>query len=412
MKAKLFNFIALDLGSSKIACVAAYVGKQAQTKIVSQDLYHSKGIRGGKILDLKEAESSIIGAIYALEKDCGKNIKKITVSLTGAGTKSYYTNNKIKLSNQAISLSDIKKLIQKALAEFKLKDLEIIHYFPIEFTLDNNSSIDSPLGMFGKELSCELHIVAANSNILRNITNCFAKCHVEITNIVLAIYASGIACLTEDEKSQGVVIIDIGARTTCFGVFLAGKLIYTNYIDLGSFHITSDIAKVFAISFAAAEKLKVLHGNALLYSFDKNHTINMDDLDIDSPYNSLPLIKSSDLTEVINSRVEEIFQIVKKEYDNAIGNPLIARRLVITGGGSMLRGMKEVAAKIFEKQVRIGKPETIPGFAEGYNPSMYSTAIGIVKNQIIKQQKNSFKTEELEESGWLKKALNWLKENI
>ncbi|WP_341790214.1 cell division protein FtsA [Rickettsia endosymbiont of Polydrusus tereticollis] len=411
MKDKISNFVALDFGSSKIACIAAYIGKKGETKIVSQNLHHSRGIKSGIILDLKNAESSLIGAIYALEKDCGKNIKKVIVSLSGTATKSYYVNYKIKLANTIVSDQDVKKLLQKALLEFKIKDQEIIHYFPIEFTLDNNA-VENPIGMYGKELACELHVIAANSNMLSNIVNCFAKCHVEVTNIILAIYASGIACLSEDEKKLGSLIIDMGDKTTSFGIFFAGKLIYTAHVDLGSFHISSDIAKVFGVDIITAEKLKILYGNAILSSFDKDSIINLEDLQIDNPYNLNTAITIYKLTEVIGPRVEEILTMVKTEYDKATKGQMVVSRTIITGGGSMLRGVKELASRIFERQARIGKPDIIDGFAEDYNPAIYSTIIGMLKIHALKQQKESFYIELNENTNLLKKLFLWLKENI
>ena len=413
MKAKLSNFVAIDAGSNKIAGIAASIDKKGNARIVSQNLHYSSGFKSGVITHLKNAENSIISAIYSLERDCGKNIKQVVVSLSGAGTKSYYVYHKIKLSNQQISKQDVKKLIQKALAEFKVKDQEIIHYFPVEFSIDDNTNIDYPVGMLGKELGCQLHIITANTALLANLANCFAKCHVEINSLVLAIYASGLSCLSDDEKNLGSIIIDIGSSTTSFGVFLSGKLIYTDYIPIGSSHITSDIAKIFSISFNLAEKLKVLYGNAIPSSFDKNNIINVDDLEPDSLYNSTTVVTSSQLTEVINPRVEEMLLMIKEQYDKIAVDHLIARRLVITGGGSMLRGIKELASNIFEKQVRIAKPNVIPGFAEDCNPGIYSTSLGMVKDYVLKQQKQSFEVDSKEEGyGWVKKTLAWLKDNI
>ncbi|MFY9589606.1 cell division protein FtsA [Rickettsia endosymbiont of Halotydeus destructor] len=411
MKDKISNFVALDFGSSKITCIAAYIGKKGETRIASQNLHHSKGSKSGVILDLKMAESSLIGAIYDLEKDCGKNIKKVIVSISGTATKSYYVNHKIKLTNAIVSDQDVKKLLQKALLEFKIKDQEIIHYFPIEFTLDNNA-VENPIGMYGKELACELHIIAASSNMLSNIVNCFAKCHVEITNIILAVYASGIACLSEDEKKLGSLIMDIGDKTTCFGIFFADKLIYTGHINLGSFHITSDIAKVFGVDLSTAEKLKILYGNAVLSSFDKNSIINLEDLQIDSPYNLNATITTYKLAEIIGPRVEEILSMVKAEYDKATKGQPVASRTIITGGGSMLRGVKELAGRIFEQQVRLGKPEIIDGFAEDYNPAIYSTVIGVLKIHALRQQQESFHTDLNENPSFFKKLFIWFKENI
>ncbi|MCA0402636.1 MAG: cell division protein FtsA, partial [Proteobacteria bacterium] len=225
MKARLSNFVAFDLGSSKIAALAAIVDKKGEVRIVSQSLYHSHGFRSGRVTDVKKAEASIINAIYALEKDCSKNFNRITLSLSGAGTKSFYIYSKIKIPEPQISKQDIKKLIHKILIEFKVKDHEVIHYFPVEFNVDDNACVDNPIGMFGKELGCQMHIVCVNSALLANLANCFIKCQVEISEVTLAIYASGLACLSEEEKNLGTLIIDIGAFTSSYGVFLFDKLV-------------------------------------------------------------------------------------------------------------------------------------------------------------------------------------------
>ncbi len=413
MKARLSNFVAFDLGSSKIAAIAAIVDKKGEVRIVSQSLYHSHGFKSGIVTDLKKAEASIINAIYALEKDCSKNVKQIALSLSGVGTKSYYTYSKIKIPEQQISKQDVKKLIHKNLSEFKMKDQEIIHYFPVEFTVDDNTCVDNPIGMFGKELSCQLHIVCVNSALLSNLTNCFIKCQVEISDVNLAIYASGIACLSEEEKNLGTFIIDMGAFTTSYGVFLFDKLIYTSYVSMGSHNITADIAKIFSVSLDAAEKLKVLYGSAVLSTLDKNSTISIEDIEPDNPYNTVSSIATAQLTAVIHARAEEIFLLIKEQYDKVGIDHMLARRLVITGGGATLRGMKELAGQVFEKQVRIAKPIILPGFKEDYNPSIYSTAIGMIKNYSMKQQKNSIEGDLNEgTSSWLKKTLKWLRENI
>jgi cell division protein FtsA len=413
MKAKLSNYIALDLGSNKIASLAAFVDKKGEIRILSQNLHYSEGFKSSLIVDFAAAESSIVNAVYTLEKGCDKNIKEVGISLSGAGTKSFYVSHKLKLSGNPITQNDIKKLIQKAVSDFRVKDYEIIHCFPIEFTVEDGNTVINPIGMISKELSCQVHIVAASSNLMANLTNCLAKCQISISDVSLAVYASGLACLSEDEKSLGAIIIDLGSQTTSFGVFLSGKLAYTGYIPVGSFHITSDIAKVFSLSFAAAEKLKVLYGNCYVLPHDKDNPINLDEIDPDNNYNMSMTINSSKLNSIIHARVEEILLMVKEQYDKAIVDNLIARRLIITGGGAMLRGITELAGKLFEKQVRIGRPTILPGFAEDYNPGAYSTVIGMVKNYSLKQQKSSGEvSQEDQSSSFVSKVITWLKENI
>lgn len=415
MRAKLSNFIALDVGSNKIAGIAASIDKRGAARIVSQSLHHSAGFKSGAIINLQSAEDSLMNAIYMLEKDCGRSIKQAAAALSGSGTKSYFVYNKIKLLNHQITKLDIKKLIQKLLIEFKIKDQVIIHYFPIEFNIDDDNYVEDPIGMFGKELGCQLHIITANSAMLMNLSNCFSKCQVELSDVMLAIYASGLSCLTEDEKKLGSIIIDMGSATTSFGIFLSNKLLYSGYIELGSSHITSDIAKIFSTSLNISERLKILYGNANPYPFpfDKSNYINLEEMGLEDNYHPASAITSSHLNEVISSRVEEILLMLKEQYDKVGVDHLIARRVVITGGGAAMRGIKELTSQIFEKHVRIAKPSVIPGFAEDCNPGIYSTAIGIIKYYILKQEKNFLNINVInEEKSLLKKIAMWMKENI
>jgi cell division protein FtsA len=162
MKGKSANYIVFDIGSNKVAAVAANIDKTGESTVIAQVLQHSDGFKAGTVVNLEAAENSIIAAIYSLEKECDKSINQVTISLSG-GVKSYYISHTLKLSNQPISKQDIKKLIQKALADFSIKDQEIIHYFPIEFILDNNNIVDNPSGMYAKELSCQIHVIAYRS---------------------------------------------------------------------------------------------------------------------------------------------------------------------------------------------------------------------------------------------------------
>lgn len=411
MKGKASNYIAFDIGSSKIAAVAANISKNGQTKINSQILQYSEGFKSGSITNMEFAENSIVAAIYALEQESDKSIKEIAISLSGVGVKSYYVNHKIKLGNQPISKQDIKKLLSKALAEFKVKDQEVIHYFPLEFILDENQHVDDPTGMYARELSCHLHIISADSFMLMNLTKCLAKCHVEVSDVFLSIYSSGLACLTKDEKELGSIIIDMGSNTSSFGIFLDNQLVYTGYVPIGSKDITRDIAKTFSISIAAADKLKILYGNSSA-KLVKNTTIRLDEFDPDNGYNAELSITALDLAKVIEAKVQEIFGKIKKECNRISMDHLLAKRVIITGGGASLSGLTSTAAELFQKQARAAKPEIIPGFAENYNPYMYSTVIGMIKAKSLKYQKNSFRHGIDEDAGLFKRTFLWLRENI
>ena len=166
------------------------------------------------------------------------------------------------------------------------------------------------------------------------------------------------------------------------------------------------------IIYATAEKLKILYGNAILSSFDKDSIINMEDFNVDAHHSPAGAVTVYKLAEVIKARAEEILLMVKSEYDKAIKGQISVYRTVITGGGSQLRGLKELSRKVFEKQTRIGKPELIDGFTEDYNPAAYSSVIGMLKIHALKQQKEFVHMKLDENSSWINKVFDWLRENI
>ena len=412
MKNKTPNFVALDLGSGKIAGAAVFLD-QHNSRVLHQSLQYSEGMKSGAVMDVQRAQHSIINSVYNLERLAGQNIQSAAISLTGSGTKSHYIYNKIRIAGDRVLESDLKRLIRKMLAEFPVKEQEIIHYFPIEYIVDDNSSLQNPIGIYGNELGCRMHLVTVDKKVLLNLASCLAKCQVELQSVTLGVYAAGLSCLTDDERDLGAVIIDIGARTTTFAVFLAGKLIYTGYIPVGGNHITSDIAKIFSVNMKTAERLKVLYGSAVEHSFDKEQLINLDDLEGgDNPHSASQTIKSSELTQVINARIVEIFEMIKQEYDRIGIDHMIARRVVLTGGGAGLRNLQELVASIFDKQVRIGKPQIIAGFSEDYNPGTYAVLVGMIKEQMQRQTGKQMGLAASKKTSLLSKIIAWLKDNI
>lgn len=411
MKIKNHNFVALDLGSGKIAAAAVLIDEK-NTRVVSQSLQYAEGIKSGIVTDVRRAEHSVINSIYNLERLSGRNIQSVAVSLGGGGTKSYYIYQTIKLGGGKVLRQDIKKLISKMLAEFSRKDEEVIHYFPIEYIVDKKSSLQNPEGIYGHELGCRMHIVTVERSVIMNLASCLAKCQVEMQSVTLAIYAAGLACLTEDELDLGSVVIDMGAKTTAFGIFLAGKLLYTGHIPLGGDHITSDIAKIFSLNLKTAERLKVIYGSAMVHHFDREQLINLDEMveGQESYHIGDNVIKLSELTQVINARVMEIFELIKAEYDRIGVDHMIARRIVLTGGSAALRNLQELVARIFNKQVRIGRPSLPQGLVEDYNPGTYAVLVGMIKANIA--QYGAAWSGSQSSRGIFSKLVAWLKDNI
>lgn len=411
MKRRDSNFMAFDIGSSKIAAISSNISKVGDIKINSQILQYSEGFKSSVITNMDLAEQSIIAAIYALEQKSNYSIKEVAISLSGIGVKSYYINYKISINHQPIKKEDVQKLISTALSRFTVDNHDIIHYFPLEFIINDTQQVEDPIGIYARGLSCYLHIVSADRMMLMNLTKCLAKCYVEVSDIFISVYASGLSCLTEDDKELGSIVIDLGSNTSSFGIFLNNKFLYTGHIPMGSQDITYEIAQTFSISLSAADKLKILYGNAdpkLVH----NSIIRLDDIDPNNHYNSEILIAVIDLANIISIKVRQIFSMIKEEYDRISMHHILARRMVITGGGACLPGLTSIASEVFQIQVRIAKPRSIVGFVDYYNPYMYSTVLGMVQAKSLHYKKRFLKYGAEEDVSLIKQMFLWLKENI
>lgn len=407
---KLNNFIVFDIGTSKISAISANITKQGLAEIKHNIIQESNGFSAGGIANLELAEASIINAVYELEKECNKSIREAAISISGSGIKSYYVNQTLKLGSQPISKLHIKKLLHKAASNFNVPDKEAIHYFPIEFILDKEHIVENPVGLYAKELTCQVHIVAASSLTITNLINCLAKCHIEVSDVILSIYASGLSCISEEEKKLGAIIIDIGHLTSSFAVFLEGNIIYSGYVPLGSQHITADIAKTFSINLSTAEKLKHLYGSAIIDKQNMHKIIRLDDFEPNIGYHAYSTITLSKLSEVINIRMSEILNKIYNECNSLAVDHLIAKRVILTGSGSLLKNIKEFTASIFNKNVRIATPEIPNGFTSPKDAYQYDVAIGMVKSKIEQYQKNYTYEINHHKGGMFNKMLYWFNE--
>jgi cell division protein FtsA len=411
---KLANLIVLDVGSSKIAAIAANLNKNGKIDLITQILHYSGGMRSGIVTDIVAAEESIVGTIYALEKECNKNIKEIMLVTSGAGAKSYYIDYSIEFGDiHTISHVDVKKLLQKALEHFTIMDKEIIHYFPLRFTIDNDHIVDNPIGVQGKKLSCNVHIVAVNHSSIANLTQCFARCNVEVTKIGLSVYTAGVASLTDDEKSLGSVLIEFGSHTTNIAVFYEGEMIYTGYVSIGGAHITADIAKTCSVSIETAEKLKILYGVASIETLQNDSMVNVEDFEPENNYDNNLTISVSQIAKIIEPRLQEILEKLKKQIDVLEMDNILSKRVVVTGGGASMQGLRTVVSKLFNKQVRVAKFDTVLRNHEGHSPHSYAATIGMVKYYADIVSRNTEGYYNLQEkSGWFKKAMIWVKDNM
>jgi len=249
--------------------------------------------------------------------------------------------------------------------------------------------------------------------VYRNLSTVIENAHLEIVGKAFSAYASGLACLVEDEKEIGATVIDIGGGTTSIASFRHGYPIYFASLPVGGNNVTNDIAYGLTTSFAHAERLKTLHGCAFLTRKDSEETLNVYPVGEEDD-SSIKQITKADLISIITPRIEEIFELVNEKLEEQGLKDISSHRVVLTGGGSQLSGIREVATMVLDKQVRIGRPKNVSNLPDVlYNPA-YSTCIGLLLFALnyTERKPNKIVNKPVGRVGGIGKIMHWIKQNF
>ncbi len=402
----------LDFGTSKVSCFICRISSHNQIEIIGIGHNISQGIKAGRITDLKSAENSIIQAVEAAEKMSGENTKNLFVSISSNNLISQRVRTELMVTGHEINDKDTNRLLFQAINKFNDQDMEIIHSFAYDYMLDGNRGIENPLGMYGKQLSADLHIISSPTTYLMNVSNCVARCQLEIEGFISSSYASGLACLTADEMELGVTLIEFGGGSTSVSIFNRGHMMFTDAVPIGGMHVTNDIARGICTDFSHAERIKNLYGTTVMTSVDYDEPIEIPNSTAGNE-DEVSTITRSLLVEIIRARVEETIDIVHKKIKESRLEHLGGNKVVISGGASQIMGMKEIVGHMLSKNVRIGYPQALNGLADSTSGVAFATPIGMLihmaqneKNQTLLRQQQP------NESTPLSNLIGWFKENF
>jgi cell division protein FtsA len=375
-------FAALDVGSSKIACFIARADGDGPPRVIGIGHQLSEGMRHGSIANLEALQQTISAAVVTAEQMAGENIERVTVNIAGPQLLSQTVDLELPLNGREITDGDLNRVLTQGQAlapeESAGQALELIHTLPVHYSIDNQKGIRDPIGMMGSTLRTQLHLVSSAFGPARTLVAAVARCHLEVEKLVAAPYASGLACLVEDEMDLGCLVIDMGAGTTSLGVFFDGNCVYTDGLPVGGAHVTNDIARGLTTTLAHAERLKTLYGNAIPSSMDEREIIDVPLVGEEAPENANHLPKSH-LIRIIQPRLEEIFEMVRDHMIKSGFQEAAGRRVVLTGGASQLPGVRELAQRILDKQIRLGRPLRVARSAYGNNKNARAAITGLAE---------------------------------
>ena len=378
-------------------------------------IHATQGMRAGIIISMDLLYQSIVQAVNLAEEEAQETIKTAYVSISSLLCHSKSLRVELKITGHPIDNDDLKKVFAQAISSAQGKNYHVLHTLPLGYRIDADDGIKDPTGMYGDVLESRIHLMMAPKSSLRNLSACIEKCHLEVDHYVSSLYAAGLATLVEDELELGVGLLDIGAESTSIGIFHNNTLAFAQTIPLGGMHITTDIARAFSTPMREAERLKVLYGSALVSPADGRSSLLVPQIGEEDAGKGRQINKA-ELTAIIRPRVEELFEGVRDKLKNLPGSLLSGRRLVITGGGSLLPGIQELAALILEKQARIAKPLHINGLQDAYRVPGFSVCHGLLmyaKTQAYQNEGNNvYPMKPKGKNRPLMHMGKWLKENF
>ncbi|MBP9753324.1 MAG: cell division protein FtsA [Proteobacteria bacterium] len=411
---------AIDIGSSKICCAIAkkddFVEEGSESfpviRILGFGQQASRGIKNGAIVDLEALEDSVLNAIHTAEQSAGTNIEDVYVNIPTNLVKIHRINATINISGKTVDDHHIKKILNLSRDHNIQSNEQIIHVIPQSYTLDSTKGIIDPRGMVGEQLMAHILVLTAPVGLIRNLSTCLGRCHLDIESFVVSGYALALSTLVEDEKTLGATVIDIGGATTTMTSFLDGKLVDVITLPLGGNHITNDIARILATPIFQAERLKNLYGTLLQALEDERETIVIPQLG--EQYNTVQnnTVSKFYLSEIIRCRMEEIFEYLFKYMKASKIDPVVYQRIIITGGSSQLSGTREFATDLLGGQVRIGTPINTVGSTELVQTPVFSTCAGLLRFA-SDAKKNQTQTKiSTQKEGPLQKITHWIRENF
>jgi cell division protein FtsA len=365
--------VGLDIGTTKIACIAGEVTDDG-IDIIGIGTAPSKGLRRGVVVNIDATVAAIQAAVDEAENMAGCEITSVYAGISGAHVRGINSHGIVAVKDKEVRDADLQRVIDAAKAVAIPMDREVLHVLPQQYVIDEQDGIRDPLGMAGVRLEAKVHIVTTAVTSAQNVVKCANRCGLSVADIVLEPLASAQAVLEDDEKELGVAVIDIGGGTADVVVYCDGALVHTAVLPLGGGHVTNDIATVLRTPLDSAEKIKRKYGCASRSLVDPSDTMEVPSVGGRGP-RVIPRMK---LIEVIEPRIEEIFEHVRKELMRSGYFDGLAAGIVLTGGATAMDGIAEVAEHVIGVPTRRGMPTRIGGLVDVVRSPAYSTGVGLV----------------------------------
>ncbi len=366
--------VGIDIGTTKVCTLIGRIEGERGIRVLGVGIEPSKGIRKGTIVDLSAASHSIAQSVQKAQRSCGLEISNAQVSLAGSHVSSVNSRGVVAIAGGVIDENDLHRALEAAQAVNIPHNREIIHVIQRGFIVDGQDGIRSPIGMHGYRLEVEAHMITAAAATVENLRQSVESAGVGVGAFVLNPLASGEVVLSETERNMGAIVCDIGGGTTDLAIYIDGDVWHTMVLAVGGDHITSDIAHGLRLPMEEAEKIKKQHGYAIKNEIGEDEVFTVKSFGSDSAAQ----IPRRDLAHIIEARVEEIFELVLQEIKRSGYDGLLPAGMILTGGTSLLPGIRPLASQILGLPVRLARPEHLVGLVDQLHSPAYSTSVGLL----------------------------------
>ena len=404
-------FGVLDIGTTKTTCLIGRVEADGQLRVLGFALQKSRGVRGGGIADLDEAERAVRTAIATAEDMADHRLRSVTVNLSCGQPDSRPFNVQWPIGGRVVSDTDVRRIVAESRSRALAEGREVVHALPLGFSVDDVAGVADPRGLFCDNLVARLHVIDAAASALRNVGATVARCDLDVSEMVSSPLAAGLSTLVDDERELGACVVDMGGGTTGLAAFGEGHVLHTAQLPVGGLHVTNDIARGLSTTVVHAERLKTLYGTTEASPDDERELLPVPLVGEDE--HNITKVPRTRIVSIIKPRLEETFELLRDRLDGAGLGRTAGTRVVLTGGASQLVGVREMAGRILNRQVRLGRPMRVQGLPEMATGPGYSTAVGLLcwcagDGRTM----HDLDLAEEQPSGLLRRVVNFLRERV
>ncbi len=404
-------FGVVDIGTTKIACLIGRTETDGTLRVLGFGWHKGRGVRGGAITDLEEAERAIRACVGQAEDMADTRLRSVTVNLSCGQPESRLFNVQWPVGGRAVDENDLRRVVSEGRTRAAENGRECIHVLPLTFSADDMPGIADPRGLHCTTLTARLHMVDAASTALLTLGACIGRCDLDVAELVSAPMAAGLSTLVADERELGATVIDMGGGTTGMAVFAEGQLLHTAQLPVGGVHVTNDIARILSTPVAHAERLKTLYGNVHASPDDEREMLPVPM--VGEEEHQFAKVPRSMVVNVIRPRLEETFEMVRERLEGSGLSRAAGTRVVLTGGACQLGGSREMAARILGRQVRLGRPGRLRGLPDSASGPAFATAAGLLAWSAGQgRTMTDIDLEAERPSGLFRRVVNFLKERV